>query len=257
MIDTHTHILPCLDDGAETMEHTKRLLEKAVNERLTGIIATPHAFHPSFQTNLSAVYKQIEIVSAYISEEQLPLKIYSGQECRLNEKLIEKLEAQEALTLAGSQYVLLELPSSNIPAYTVQIIQQLITRNYVPIIAHAERNQGIIEKPERLKELLVHGAMAQVTAGSLSGSFGKAIQRTAMNLIDANLIHVYGSDVHNLEKRPFHFNEGLEYLKKKKRHDIVDILLGNNERIILNEQFYVLEPEDIPKGKWWNMFAYK
>lgn len=254
MIDTHAHILPGLDDGAETMEQTKRLLEKAVVEQLTGIIATPHAFHPNFKTNLAALNRQLELVNDYIAEEQLPLTIYSGQECRLSEKLPEKLAEQEALTLAGSRYVLLELPSSGIPAYTVPIIQQLIMKNYVPIIAHAERNQGIIEKPERLKKLLLHGAMAQVTAGSVAGSFGKAIQRTAMNLIDANLIHVYGSDVHSLDKRPFLFNEGLDYLEKKNRHDMVDIFLENNERIVLDEYFYVLEPEDIPKGKWWKIF---
>ncbi|MBD8013364.1 tyrosine-protein phosphatase [Planococcus wigleyi] len=255
MIDTHAHILPGLDDGAETMEQTKRLLEKAVDEQLTGIIATPHAFHPNFQTNLAALKKQLELVNSYIAQEQLPLTIYSGQECRLSDKLPERLAAGEALTLANSRYVLLELPSSGIPAYTVPVIQQLITKNYVPIIAHAERNQGIIEKPERLKKLLLHGAMAQVTAGSVAGSFGKAIQRTAMSLIDANLIHVYGSDVHSLDKRPFLFNEGLDYLEKKNQHDMVDIFLENNERILLNEYLHVLEPGDIRKGKWWNIFA--
>lgn len=255
MIDTHAHILPGLDDGAETMEQTKRLLEKAVEEQLTGIIATPHAFHPNFQTNLAALKKQLELVNSYIAQEQLPLTIYSGQECRLSDKLPERLAAGEALTLANSRYVLLELPSSGIPAYTVPVIQQLITKNYVPIIAHAERNQGIIEKPERLKKLLLHGAMAQVTAGSIAGSFGKAIQRTAMSLIDANLIHVYGSDVHSLDKRPFLFNEGLDYLEKKNQHDMVDIFLENNERILLDEHLHVLEPEDIRKGKWWNIFA--
>ncbi|MDN3439763.1 capsular biosynthesis protein [Planococcus sp. APC 3900] len=255
MIDTHAHILPGLDDGAETMEQTKRLLEKAVEEQLTGIIATPHAFHPNFQTNLAALNKQLELVNSYIAQEQLPVKIYSGQECRLSDKLPERLLAGEALTMAGSRYVLLELPSSGIPAYTVPVIQQLITSNYVPIIAHAERNQGIIEKPERLKKLLLHGAMAQVTAGSVAGSFGKAIQRTAMSLIDANLIHVYGSDVHSLDKRPFLFNEGLDYLEKKNQHDMVDIFLENNERILLGEHLHVLEPEDIRKGKWWNIFA--
>jgi len=255
MIDTHAHILPGLDDGAETMEQTKRLLEKAVEEQITGIIATPHAFHPNFNTNLAALNKQLELVTNYITEEQMPITVYSGQECRLSEKLPEKLAAKEALTLAGSRYVLLELPSSGIPAYTVPIIQQLITNNYVPIIAHAERNQGIIEKPERLKRLLLHGAMAQVTAGSIAGSFGKSIQRTAMSLIDANLIHVYGSDVHSLDKRPFLFNEGLNYLEKKNQHEMVDIFLENNERILLNEHFHVLEPEDISKGKWWNIFT--
>ena len=255
MIDTHSHILAGLDDGAETMEHTKRLLEKAVTEQITGIIATPHGHHPNFKTDIQAIHTQLAAASSYIEQEGLPIKIYSGQECRLSEKLPQRLKDGEALPLADSQYVLLELPSSGVPAYTVPIIQQLIMANYVPIIAHAERNQGIIEKPERLRKLLLHGALAQVTAGSVAGSFGKAIQKTAMSLIEANLIHVYGSDVHSLDKRPFLFNEGLDYLEKKNQHEMVDILLENNERILLNRNLLVLEPRDIPKPKWWNVFA--
>lgn len=254
MIDTHAHILAGLDDGAETMEQTKKLLEKAVHEQISGIIATPHAFHPNFKTDIAALKEQLQLTAAYIEEENLPLKVYSGQECRLTEKLLDHLKAGEALTLAESQYVLLELPSSGVPAYTVPVIQQLVTNGYVPIIAHAERNQGIIEKPERLRKLLLHGALAQVTAGSVAGSFGKAIQRTAMTLIETNLIHVYGSDVHSLEKRPFLFNEGLDYLEKKKKHEIVDILLENNERILLNKNLYVLEPQEVSKSKWWKIF---
>lgn len=255
MIDTHSHILPALDDGAENMTETIGLLEKAVAEQITGIIATPHGHHPNFKTVVTAIQSQLQIVGSYIEEHQMPIKIYSGMECRLSEKLPERLTNGEALTLAGSQYVLLELPSSGIPAYTVPIIQQLIMLNYVPIIAHAERNQGIIEKPERLRKLLLHGALAQVTAGSVAGSFGKAIQKTAMTLIEANLVHVYGSDVHNLSNRPFLFNEGLDYLEKKNHHEMVDILLENNERILANENLMVLEPQEFPKAKWWNVFA--
>lgn len=255
MIDTHSHILAGLDDGAETMEQTKRLLEKAVEEQITGIIATPHGHHPNFKTDIGAIQTQLAAANSYIEQQQLPIKLYSGLENRLSEQLPQRLKDGEALTLADSQYVLLELPSSGIPAYTVPIIQQLILANYVPVIAHAERNQGIIEKPERLRKLLLHGAVAQVTAGSLAGSFGKAIQKTAMTLIDANLIHVYGSDVHSLDKRPFLFNEGLDYLEKKNHHEMVDLMLENNERILLNRNLIVLEPQDIPKPKWWNVFA--
>lgn len=254
MIDTHAHILAGLDDGAETMEHTKKLIDRAVKEEISGIIATPHAFHPNFNTDISSLAAQLEATTAYIEHENLPIKVYSGQECRLTENLLDYLMTGKALTLASSNYVLLELPSYGVPAYTVPVIQQMIENSYIPIIAHAERNQGIIEKPERLHKLLLHGALAQVTAGSVAGGFGKSIQRTAMTLIDANLIHVYGSDVHSLDKRPFLFNEGLGYLEKKNRHDIIDIMLKNNECILLNNRMHILEPQEVIKPKWQKIF---
>lgn len=255
MIDTHSHILAGIDDGAATMEETLGLLEQAVEEGITGIIATPHGHHPNFPTDVPKMKLQLETTKQLVLKKNLPLEIYSGQECRLSDKLLERLENGDALPLAESRYVLLELPSNGVPAYTVQIIQELIARNYIPIIAHAERNQGIIEKPERLSKLLLHGAVAQVTAGSVAGSFGKAIQKTAMSLINANLIHVYGSDVHHLERRPFHFSEGLDYLEKKKLGDVAEILLENNERIINNEQLIILEPQAIKMTKWWDFLG--
>lgn len=254
MIDIHAHILAGLDDGAEKMEQTKQLLELAVKEKITGIITTPHAFHPHFQTSLTAAKKQLDFTNDYIEQQELPIRLYSGQECRLSEKLPERLETGEALPLAGSQYVLLELPTIGVPAYSIPIIQQMIVKGYIPIIAHPERNQGIIEKPDRLRKLLIHGALAQVTAGSVAGSFGKSIQRTAMNLIYANLIHVYGSDVHSLDKRPFLFNKGLDYLEKKQLHDMIDVFLENNNRILHNKNLILLEPQDTPQSKWWNIF---
>lgn len=255
MVDTHAHILPGLDDGAETMQQTIKLLERAVSEGITDIIATPHGFHPNFITDIGQIETQLKIVKEYIVEHQMPIDVHAGMECRLSDKLPELLLTGDALTLAGSRYVLLELPSSGVPAYAVQIIQRLILSDYVPIIAHAERNQGIIQKPERLQQLLLHGALAQVTAGSVDGSFGKAIQKTAMTLIEANMVHVFGSDVHNLEARPFKFNEGLNYLEKKNRFEIVDLLLENNERIIKNSDLIVMEPRDLTKTKWWNFFS--
>lgn len=255
MIDTHAHILPGLDDGAQTMDETKALLEQAAAEQLTGIIATPHAYHPNFPTDLDKLKVQLEMTRNYVKEQNIPIKLYSGQECRLSEKLPDLLDDGKALTMAESRYVLLELPSSGVPGYTVPIIQQLITRNYVPVIAHVERNQGIIEKPERLNRLLLHGAMAQVTAGSVSGHFGKAIQKTAFDLIEANLIHVYGSDVHSVDQRPFHFNAGLDLMEKKNLHEFVDIFLENNDRILLNENLHVLEPQTVEKSKWWKIFS--
>jgi len=95
--------------------------------------------------------------------------------------------------------------------------------------------------------------MAQITAGSLAGHFGKSVQKLSLDLVRANLVHTYGSDVHNLTTRPFLFEEGLTFLEKKKELDLVDILLRNNKKIITNEPFVILEPEKLKKRKWWNL----
>ena len=254
IIDMHSHILNGVDDGPKTPEESMVLLEQAVKEGITDIIATSHAFHPQFHTACDEINKQVNDLNKECSKRGLPINIFTGQEIRVSDQTAQLLMTGEALGLANSKYVLIELPSQGIPAFTTHIIQQILNQNKIPIIAHPERNRAIVEKPSRLAKLIQHGALAQVTAGSLCGHFGKTIQRTAVQLLDANLVHVYGSDVHNDTTRPFLFDKGLDYLDKLKKHEYVDILLENNARILTNKEMILLEPEDIGKAKWWKVF---
>ena len=43
IIDLHCHILPYVDDGAESMEETVEMLSIAVEQGISGIVATSHA----------------------------------------------------------------------------------------------------------------------------------------------------------------------------------------------------------------------
>ena len=219
IIDMHSHILHGVDDGPETVEQSIELLEQAVKEGITDIIATSHAYHPQFHTPFDKISKQVKELAIECNKRGIPINIYKGQEIRVCDQTLNNLISGEALSLANSKYVLIELPSQGIPTFTVQLIQQLLNQNKIPIIAHPERNRAIVEKPSRLAKLVQHGALAQVTAGSLSGHFGKTIQRTALHLVDSHLVHVYGSDVHNMSNRPFLYNKGLNYLEKLKKHD--------------------------------------
>lgn len=185
----------------------------------------------------------------------LTINLHAGQEIRIQDFVPEKLESGEALTLAVSKYMLLELPSSGIPGYTVQVIQAVLSLGVVPIIAHPEWNRAIAEKPSRLQRLVKHGALAQVTAGSLTGHLGKGVQKLSLQLVEANLIHCYGSDVHNSKTRPALFEKGLDLLDKRKLHNTVDILLENNARILTNENFVFLEPREIESKKWWKVLG--
>lgn len=255
MIDMHAHILPGVDDGPATLEESMELLRQAVREGITDIIATPHAYSPHFDVHKNVVIEKIELVKKEIEKLSIPISIHQGQEIRIQDNTIDILQEEKALSLASSKYVLIELPSSGIPAYTVPIIQGILQLDKVPIIAHPERNRAVAEKPSRLRKLINHGAVTQITAGSLSGHFGKKIQHLALDLVDANLVHTYGSDVHSMNTRPFLFDAGLTYLEKHKRLDAVDILLENNARIVENTEIIILEPLELSVGKWWKLFS--
>lgn len=251
----HSHILWDVDDGPITMTETLKLLEQAAKEGITHIISTSHSNHPLYDVDYQVVTNQINLLQNELTNNSIPLTLHTGHEVRLSEKIIPLYQSQQIHTLAKSQYLLLELPSNTVPAYTKHIIHALLMEGIIPIIAHPERNKAIAEKPDRLAELIRQGALSQITAGSLAGHFGRAVQKLSLDLVRANLVHAYGSDVHNLTTRPFLFDEGLYYLEKKKQLDTVDIFLENNARIIQNKPFFIQEPNEIGSSKWWKFIS--
>lgn len=256
MIDMHSHILYGVDDGPKTKEETIKMLEKAVEEGITDIISTSHSNHPMFDVKANTVFEQVNELQQEINNRQLPLTIHMGHEARIFDSITVEVLEKRIHLLAKSNYLLLELPSCSVPQYTTHIISQLLSQGITVIIAHPERNKAIAEKPERLERLIRAGAVAQITAGSLAGHFGKSVQQLSLNLVRANLVHTYGSDVHNLETRPFLFNEGLDFLEKKKELDAIDLLLENNARIIENKPFIIYEPEEVRNRKVWGFFKF-
>lgn len=257
MIDMHSHILFTVDDGPKTKNESLEMLKQAAKEGITEIIATSHSNHPSFDVKANIIEQQVMFLQQELNYNKIPLTIHKGHEVRIFENIVEAYKQKEIHTLANSNYLLLELPSNSVPQYTIEIVRQLVNIDITPIIAHPERNKGIAEKPARLERLIREGAVAQITAGSLAGHFGKEIQKLSLNLVKANLVHTYGSDAHNLTTRPFLFNEGLDYLEKKKASDWLDILLENNARIIENKPFIIYEPEEISNRKFWGFFKKK
>ena len=128
---------------------------------------------------------------------------YPGQEIRLYGELKRDLERGRLLSLAGTKYLLIELPYHHVPRYAEKLLFDLQLNGYIPIIAHPERNLELMENPDLLYRLVKNGACAQLTCSSLAGRFGRSVKRLARRFLEANLIHFIASDAHNLTTRSF------------------------------------------------------
>lgn len=254
IVDIHSHILWGVDDGPESINESLNILEQVVKEGITSLISTSHSNHPRYNTDYQIVSKQVDFLQNELIKNSIPLTLYTGHEVRLSEKIMPLYHIEQIHTLANSNYLLLELPSHTVPFYINHIISALLMEGITPIIAHPERNLAIAEKPNRLLQLIHQGALAQITAGSLTGHFGRRVQKLSLDLVSANLVHCYGSDVHNISTRPLLFEKGLRYLEKKKHLGAVDILLGNNERIIQNKPLIIQKPFEIESPRWWKVY---
>lgn len=215
MLDLHCHILPGVDDGAKTIDDSIEMAKLAVNEGITHVLATPHHKNRNWNNEKEKVIHLVNELQNELNELGLPLTIFPGQEVRIYGEIIQDIEEDNILfTDEQNQYLLIEFPTQNIPTYTERLFYDLESNGITPIIVHPERNREILEHPNRLKSLVDKGALAQLTAASYTGGFGKQIQKLSDQLLEANLVHFFASDAHNVTNRSFHMREAYEKLEK-------------------------------------------
>lgn len=255
VIDVHSHITFGLDDGAKTIAESVMMAKAAVAEGISTIVATPHHRHPSFSNKKSLVIDNVKRINEELKEKNVPLEVLAGQEIRLFGEMSEALDQKDdLLTLNNSEYILIEFPSSNIPRYTDQLFYDLLVKGYTPVIAHPERNAEIADNPDKLYRLIKNGALSQVTAASVAGSFGKKLQKLSLQMIEYDLAHVIASDAHNTSTRSFMWKPAMEVITKKLGKETVNRLNSNAEELINSYPVTKSAPERVPHKKFLGIF---
>jgi len=254
MIDIHSHILPGIDDGAKTVEDSLEMAKLAVEEGVHTIIATPHHKNSKYINRKLELLPKVEELNRHLQEANILLTVLPGQETAINGDLLEDYQNGEILPLNQTQYLFVELPSSHVPRYTKKLLFDLQLKGLIPIIVHPERNQEIHERPEKLYELIEKGALAQLTAGSLCGKFGKKIKSFSEQLIEANLVHFIASDAHNVGSRAFHMSNAFDIVRSKYGLDYNDMFIENAELMVEGLNVYKEMPQPIKKKKFLGIF---
>ena len=196
-IDIHAHVLPSIDDGPREIRQALELLSAACREGIETIIATPHCFNGVYHATRSEILSACHDLQKEIDLKGIPITLAPGAENRVTHELITHFDKGEVMTLNNSgQYLLLELPDMFLLEGIVAILRQLNEREVIPIIAHPERNRFILSKPNLLQQFLSEGALLQLTASSLMGSFGKNIKKLSERLIKMEVISFIASDIH-------------------------------------------------------------
>jgi len=240
MIDIHCHILPNLDDGADSVETSLAMAEMAIEEGVSHIICTPHSnARYAFQPELIK-QRRDELQSRYAG------RITFGTGCDFHlsfENLQAVREDPTRFTLNQKNYLLVEFADFSIPPALDQALHNLQLAGLTPIITHPERNPLIRTKPERLFQWLRQGCYAQVTAQSIAGRFGRTAQDAAERWLDAGVFHFIASDAHNVTSRPLRLKETYESVAQSYGEDLAHALLVANPLAAFEGQPLPFVPE--------------
>jgi protein-tyrosine phosphatase len=252
MIDIHTHILPGIDDGADTMEYSLQLARAAVENGIHTIIATPHHANGRYDNPAKEIKALVSKLNNELHMKNISLKVLCGQEVRLTQRLLEDWEKGDLLCLHDSSYMLIEFPSGSIPEETFDFFYELSLHKIKPIIAHPERNARIAHNPELLFQLIEAGALSQITSHSINGVFGSKVQQLAVQLCKRNLVHFVSTDAHHMVHRGFDLQQAYASIERTLGYDTADYYRSNSELIVSNQLVQMWEP--VPGNKKWYKF---
>ena len=240
MVDIHCHILPYLDDGAESMEIACAMAEMAISEGITHVIGTPHA-NDGYPFVPELIHQRRDEMQAQFEGR---LTLATGCDFHLSyENLQEIRHDSTRFTLNQKNYLLVEFADYSIPPWLDRSLHELQLSGIRPIITHPERNPLIRAQPERLYQWLRQGCYVQVTAQSLLGKFGQAAQEMTEVWLDANAVHFMASDAHNITSRPLRLKEAFDQLLDTRGEEVARALLVDNPRAALEGEPLPWVPE--------------
>lgn len=176
---------------------------------LREVVCTPHV-HPDWQNGPHNIPGAIAALRAELLKEKVPLSIVQGAEIGLARIYDFDNAELRALSLGGAgRWLLIEMPFTGWPIQLPKVLRDLEIRGFRALLAHPERSEAVQRSPDRMRELIGLGALAQVTADSFLGEKGPIAKRTAETLLLSGTVHVIGSDAHSASWRPPSLGEGV------------------------------------------------
>lgn len=255
MIDLHSHLLPNIDDGSKSLRASLRMANEAVENGIEAALMTPHHMNGHYINHKADVIQLTSQFQDQLDKENIPLQVFPSQEVRINGGLLEALDNDDILFADDSnRYLLLEFPDDDVPTYSEDMIFKIMQRGISIQIAHPERNTKIMSDPNILYSLIEKGAIAQVTASSYVGSFGKKVQKFGESIIEHNLAHVFVSDAHDLPNRDYEMRQALDKLRSHLGREYQQLFEKNAEAILDGNNVEKLVPEPIIKRRFFNGF---
>lgn len=239
LFDIHCHLIPGVDDGAQDLEETRRLLCMEYEQGVRHIIATPHFRNQMFETPIQTIRKQFALVQQCVQElnkeYDTNLHVYLGCEFHANMQMSKMLDEGSVSTMANSGYVLVEFSGNAEYSYIEERLRSLIIVGYRPIIAHAERCDNLWGDLELIRDLAQMGAYIQVNADSILGKSGFYTKRFCRKLMKEDLLHFVGSDCHDSRYRICRTGEAYKKVISKMGQEYADkIFIENPSAIVKN-----------------------
>ena len=195
LVDTHSHLLWGVDDGAKNEDATKDIISSIKELGIKRIFCTPH-----IMTNLQD--NGTKHLTSHFNDKINSIYNDSGVELRLaaeymlDESFLGRITKEQPLTYDG-HHILIETSYLAKPLNFDTLVFEIMSNGYTPILAHPERYISFLSYNDYL-ELKHKGVKFQLNIISLAGIYGNEVKELAIKLLLAGLYDFIGTDIHSL-----------------------------------------------------------
>ena len=235
-VDIHTHILPGVDDGAESMMQSIRMARVAAMEGISQIILTPHQRSDRRCVSPEGIGRRMKLLQDEIDRQRIPVRLYPGSELFYRHGIEELLADGRLLTLAGSSYCLVEFFPEENYAYIRDGLSRLSSFGFRPILAHTERYERVNEEDHAAELKRQTGCLFQVNAGALTGENGFVLKIRSRKLLKNGLVDFIATDAHNEKERAPRIGRCADWLEKRLGEAERKRLLTDNPAAVLADR---------------------
>ncbi|MFC6099395.1 tyrosine-protein phosphatase [Olivibacter domesticus] len=211
--DIHSHLLPGIDDGVQTLVTSIDFIKKLQALGLSRFIITPHVYDEVYPNTPEIIAAVHHTLTDELRKENIDAYTFAAAEHMLGEQFASLLKNNRLNTFPNN-FLLIEMPWLAEPMQLEQTIFEIVTKGYKPIMAHPERYTFYFQKPQayhRLKEL---GCLLQLNLLSPTGYYGKEVAKATMYLIKNGLYDLVGTDLHHER----HLGKITQYVKSGQAH---------------------------------------
>jgi len=234
MIDLHSHLLPGIDDGAKDDATAVEMARMAYDDGIRCMACTPHIYPGVFENDSDIILSARLRLQAILQEQGIGLQLAYGADTHLVPEMLDGLRSGRIPTLNGTRYFLLEPPHHVAPPHFKDLVFNAMAAGYTPLITHPERLTWSDEHYEDFADLAREGAWIQLTAGALTGRFGRAARYLAEQMLDDGIVHVIATDAHNLTSRRPLLTEGREAAARWVGEAEAQCMVGERPEAVMN-----------------------
>jgi tyrosine-protein phosphatase YwqE len=193
-VDMHSHVLPGIDDGAQTPEESIVLIRRMMDLGIKKVIATPHIMADYYKNTPESINNALLMLKEELAKEGIDLPVEAAAEHFFDETFERRID-EDKLMIIGKNYVLFEFSFISFPVNYLDVVQKLRDKGYKPILAHPERYPYM--SMDQFRQLRTFGCDFQLNTISLTGYYGKETKKIAETMVDEQLINFISSDMHH------------------------------------------------------------